>query len=164
MRAFDLSPLLRSGIGFDHFNRLLDIANRGEDTPNYPPYNIEKHGEDRYRITMAVAGFSQAEMTITLHENSLIVAGAPQEAQEAEEADIHYLHRGIARRSFERRFQLADGVKVKAAHLLDGLLHIELERVLPDAKKPRQIPIETGSEGRKGTRDAQVVTTNPKAA
>lgn len=160
MRAFDLSPLLRSSVGFDHVNRLFELANRVDDTAtSYPPYNIEKRGEDAYRITMAVAGFDQSELDITVKENSLIVTGkaVEQTATEAGE-QVSYLHRGIARRAFERRFELADTVKVVGAELKDGLLHIALKREVPEAKKPRQIQINTAANS--GT----VIEAQPKAA
>ncbi len=160
MRAFDLSPLLRSSVGFDHVNRLFELANRVDETAtSYPPYNIEKRGEDAYRITMAVAGFDQSELDITVKENSLIVTGkaVEQTATEAGE-QVSYLHRGIARRAFERRFELADTVKVVGAELKDGLLHIALKREIPEAKKPRQIQINTAANS--GT----VIEAQPKAA
>lgn len=146
MRAFDISPLLRSSIGFDHVNRLFDLASRlDESAVSYPPYNIEKRGEDSYRITMAVAGFRLDELDVTVKENSLTIASkAADAANEAE--GVTYLHRGIARRAFERRFELADTVKVVGAQLTDGLLHIELKREIPEAKKPRQISIVAGSQ------------------
>ncbi len=146
MRAFDISPLLRSSIGFDHVNRLYDLASRlDESSLSYPPYNIEKRGEDAYRITMAVAGFRLDELDVTVKENSLTIASKVVE-QPAEAEGVTYLHRGIARRAFERRFELADTVKVVGAQLVDGLLHIELKREVPEAKKPRQIPILAGSQ------------------
>lgn len=150
MRAFDLSPLLRSSIGFDHFNRLLDMAQRVEEAPNYPPYNIEKRGADQYRITMAVAGFSQSDLSVTVEHNSLTVTGVakPEEGAQGEGEELRYLHRGIARRAFERRFELADTIKVSGARLEDGLLHIDLARVIPDAMKPRQIAIETAKDAK----------------
>ncbi len=146
MRAFDISPLLRSSIGFDHVNRLYDLASRRDEASlSYPPYNIEKRGEDAYRITMAVAGFRLDELDVTVKENSLTIASKAEE-QPAEAEGVTYLHRGIARRAFERRFELADTVKVVGAQLVDGLLHIELKREVPEAKKPRQVPILAGSQ------------------
>ncbi len=160
MRAFDLSPLLRSSIGFDHVNRLFELANRVDETAtSYPPYNIEKRGEDAYRITMAVAGFDQSELDITVKENSLIVTGKAVEQTATQDGEqVSYLHRGIARRAFERRFELADTVKVVGAELKDGLLHIALKREIPEAKKPRQIQINTAANS--GT----VIDAQPKAA
>lgn len=147
MRAFDLSPLLRSSIGYDRVNRLFDIASRlDESTLSYPPYNIEKRGEDDYRITMAVAGFRADEVDVTVKENTLFVTGKAVEPQPAD-GEVTYLHRGIARRAFERRFELADTIKVVGAKLADGLLDIELKREIPEAKKPRQIKIATPGAG-----------------
>jgi len=138
MRSSDLSPLFRSTIGFDHLARMLDSAQRVDDqSPTYPPYNIEKLGEDNYRITMAVAGFAEEDLDITAQGQSLVVSGSRKE-----EEDVgHYLHRGIAGRSFQRRFELAATVKVTGASLLNGLLHIELVREVPEALKPRSIAI-----------------------
>ncbi len=160
MRAFDLSPLLRSSVGFDHVNRLFELANRVDETAtSYPPYNIEKRGEDAYRITMAVAGFDQSELDITVKENSLIVTGKAVEQTATQDGEqVSYLHRGIARRAFERRFELADTVKVVGAELKDGLLHVALKREIPEAKKPRQIQINTAANS--GT----VIDAQPKAA
>ncbi|MBX3453215.1 Hsp20 family protein [Ferrovibrio sp.] len=146
MRAFDISPLLRSSVGFDNVNRLFDFASRlDEASLSYPPYNIEKHGEDAYRISMAVAGFRPDELDVTVKENSLTISGKAAEA-EANDAGVTYLHRGIARRAFERRFELADTVKVVGARFADGLLYIDLKREIPEAKKPRQIQIVAGSQ------------------
>jgi molecular chaperone IbpA len=160
MRAFDLSPLLRSSVGFDHVNRLFELANRVDETAtSYPPYNIEKRGEDAYRITMAVAGFDQSELDVTVKENSLIITGkAAEQTAAAGGEQVSYLHRGIARRAFERRFELADTVKVVGAELKDGLLHIALKREVPEAKKPRQIAINSAANS--GT----VIEAQPKAA
>ena len=140
MRTFDLSPLLRSSIGFDRFGQLFDTVSRLEDATNgYPPYNIEKQGDDKYRVTLAVAGFGEDELSIVQHESTLIVSGKGNE--QANGDDRRYLHRGIARRAFERRFQLADYVKVVSAAVDNGLLHVDLERVVPEAMKPRKIEI-----------------------
>jgi molecular chaperone IbpA len=128
-------------IGFDRLARLVDSATRVDSTAlSYPPYNIEKTGEDSYRLTMAVAGFSQDELDITVHENTLIVTGKAQQ----EDENGRYLHRGIARRAFERRFSLADHIKVNGASLDNGLLHVDLVREVPEAMKPRQIKIASG--------------------
>lgn len=144
MDAFDFSPLFRSTIGFDHLMRVLDSATRvDQQALSYPPYNIEKTGEDSYRLTMAVAGFSRDELDITVHENSLIVTGRAR----TEDEEGRYLHRGIARRAFERRFSLADHIKVVGASLDNGMLHVALVREVPEALKPRSIPI--GVESRK---------------
>ena len=139
MRTFDFSPLYRSTVGFDSVTRLLESALRADEGQNsYPPYNIEKTGEDAYRLTMAVAGFGQDELDITVHENTLIVTGKGHKDDE----NGRYLHRGIARRAFERRFSLAEHLKVTGASLDNGLLHVELVREVPEAMKPRQIKIE----------------------
>lgn len=138
--AFDFSPLMRSTIGFDRVSRLLDSAARMDEAANsYPPYNIEKSGEDQYRITMAVAGFAPEALDVTVTENMLVITGKARE----DKAGVEYLHRGIAARAFERRFELADTIKVVNASFENGLLHIELAREVPEAKKPRQIAIET---------------------
>ncbi len=142
MRSYDLSPLFRSTVGFDRMTRLLENALNGDDNANnsYPPYNIEKLGDDQYRVTMAVAGFSLNDLEITAHPNLLIVQGKAKEAEGAV-----YLHRGIAGRAFERRFQLADHIRVSNAKLENGLLHIELVREVPEAMKPRSIQIATST-------------------
>lgn len=138
--AFDLTPLLRSSIGFENLNRLVDFASRATDAETaFPPYNIEKLGEDRYQITMAVAGFAPEELDLTVQENTLIVTG--RAADSAEPAERTFLHRGIAKRAFERRFQLADVIKVTGAGFENGLLHIALVREVPEHKKPRKIEI-----------------------
>lgn len=140
MRSFDLSPLYRSTVGFDRLFSLMDQLN-GESAPqpSYPPYNIEKVSENGYRISLAVAGFGEADLSIESEENLLVVRG--EKNAEAERGTSEFLFRGIAARQFERRFQLADYVIVTAARLENGLLHIELVREIPDAKKPRVIPI-----------------------
>jgi len=139
MRAYDFAPLLRSSIGFENLNRLVDFATRGEGDA-YPPYNIEKLGEDAYRISMAVAGFTRDELEITVQDNVLIIAGRADPS--AEEGGRQFLHRGIAKRAFERRFQLADTIKVTGAGYEAGLLNIELTRQVPEHKKPRKIEID----------------------
>lgn len=142
MRTFDVSPLYRSTVGFDRLFKLLDGMATSE-TPgsSYPPYNIERTGENAYRISMAVAGFSDEELSIESRENSLMIKGEKAEADTSEK-DI--LYQGIAGRSFERRFQLADYVNVSGAALENGLLHIDLLRELPEAMKPRKIAIANG--------------------
>ena len=138
MRNFDFSPLYRSAIGFDRMANILDSLNRAEQNqPSYPPYNIELTGEDRYRITMAVAGFDRNEINIEVNQNNLTVSAN----KATEEQARTYLHQGIAARSFERRFQLADHVQVQSAAYENGLLHIDLQRIIPEAMKPRSIPI-----------------------
>jgi molecular chaperone IbpA len=142
MRAYDLSPLYRSTIGFDRIFSLFDQLNgNAEAQTGYPPYNIEKTGENDYRISVAVAGFEQNELSIEVKENSLLVRG---EHAPSESANGDYLFRGIAARNFERRFQVADHVTVTGASLVNGLLHIDLVREVPEAAKPRRIPIGTG--------------------
>src|SRR5271155_57535 len=140
MDRFDFSPLFRSTIGFDRLTRLVDAAARVDNAAlAYPPYNIEKTGEDAYRLTMAVAGFSPDEVDVTVHENTLLVTGKAKK----EEEEGRYLHRGIARRAFERRFSLADHIKVVGASLDNGLLHVDVVREVPEAAKPRTIKIGT---------------------
>jgi len=142
MRNFDFSPLYRSAIGFDRMANLLDSLSRTEQNqPSYPPYNIELTGEDRYRITMAVAGFAESELAIDVNQSNLIVSGAKIPDQQ----ERTYLHQGIAARGFERRFQLADHVQVLSADYENGLLHIDLQKVIPEALKPRNIPIGVGA-------------------
>ena len=138
MRHVDFSPLYRSTVGFDRLFTMLDSLGQPEQAHSYPPYNIERTGENAYRITMAVAGFDESELTIEAREHALTVKGAKAE-EEGEENK--YLYRGIAKRAFERRFQLADHVEVRAASLKNGLLHIDLVRELPEAMKPRRIEI-----------------------
>ena len=145
MRHVDFSPLYRSTVGFDRLFNLLDnMGQPGESAPSYPPYNIERTGENAYRISMAVAGFGEADLEIEAKENTLLVKG---NQERDEKADGEMLFRGIAARNFERRFQLADHVEVRNAHLENGLLHIELVREIPEAMKPRKIAI--GAEGAK---------------
>ena len=146
MRTFDLNPLLRSGIGFDRFDRILDSLSRQDDAQlSYPPYNIAKSGADDYRISMAVAGFGEDDVEITVKEKTLVVKGKAQ----AEQDGVAYLHRGIAGRGFERRFELADDIKVVGARMEHGLLHIDLVREVPEHKKPRRIEIGSAKLDRK---------------
>lgn len=138
MRQFDLSPLYRSAIGFDRLASMLDNASRNEQTQNgYPPYNIELLTEHSYRITMAIAGFEKNEISINTEHNMLTVTGTKQ----ADETERQYLYQGIAARGFERKFQLADHVRVIDAKLEHGLLHIDLVQEIPEAMKPRNIEI-----------------------
>jgi molecular chaperone IbpA len=138
MRTFDFAPLYRSTVGFDRMLSLLDQPGGVEGSvPSYPPYNIERTGENTYRISVAVAGFSQADLSIEAKENRLTIRGARQPKEKT--ADVLYL--GIAARAFERSFQLADHVAVEGASLDNGLLHVELVREIPEAMKPRTIPI-----------------------
>ena len=139
MRTFDYSPFYRATVGFDRVFNLLDSVAGQASTNGYPPYNIEKAGDNAYRIVMAVAGFAEAELSLTQKENELLVTG--QTAPSAE-GYKQYLYRGIAGRNFERRFQLADHVKVTGAKLANGLLTIELQREIPEEKKPRAIEIQ----------------------
>lgn len=143
MRTIDFAPLYRSTIGFDHLSQMLEsVAQRDQNQPSYPPYNIERLDKDEYRITMAVAGFTQKELNIQSEEQTLKVRGEKAE----DTTERQYLHQGIAARNFERVFQLAEHVKVVSAAIENGLLHIELRREVPDAMKPRQIPIGVVSE------------------
>ena len=138
MRTFNLAPLYRSTVGFDRlFSMLSQVPNFEDATPGYPPYNIERTGENAYRISVAVAGFTEAELTIEVKENALSIRG--DRRPEEKKADV--LHQGIASRAFERRFQLAEHVEVKSAKLENGLLHVDLERHVPEALRPRRIAI-----------------------
>jgi molecular chaperone IbpA len=138
MRHVDFSPLYRSTVGFDRLFSMLDTLGQPDNGQTYPPYNIERTGEDAYRISMAVAGFGEDEISIEAHRNVLTVKG--EKAEERSEEN-EFLYRGIAARAFERRFQLADFVEVSGAQLKNGLLHIELKRNIPDEMKPRKIAI-----------------------
>ncbi len=144
MRAFDLSPLFSTTVGFDRMARMLEQM-PSETAPTYPPYNIQKMGENAYRVTLAVAGFGEDEIAIEVKENLLTVAGKLAKENGANES---YLHRGIAARTFERRFNLADHIQVTGAALDKGMLHIDLVRELPEALKARKIAIETGDQKR----------------
>ena len=137
MRAFDFSPLFRSTVGFDRVFDLIDSY--AEQSQGYPPYNIERSDETHYRITLAVAGFAEKNLNLEVREGVLSVTGKHDEAEAPEAAG--YLYKGIAGRAFERRFQLAEHVEVRQARLENGLLHIDLERLIPEEKKPRQIAI-----------------------
>jgi molecular chaperone IbpA len=139
MHTYDFTPLYRSAIGFDRLVRLFDEAQRLDTQPGYPPYNIELVSEDKYAITMAVAGFDRSELEIEVEGGALKIVGRKQK----DEQQRKFLHRGIAARDFERRFQLADHVKVVSAELSNGLLNIELVREVPEALKPRKIEIGT---------------------
>ena len=137
MTTFDFSPLFRSAIGFDRLARLADSAASASEASAYPPYNIEKTGDDTYRITMAVAGFGQDDIDLVVKDNTLIVSGRVPNTGEKHEV----LYRGIAGRAFERRFVLADHIVIEGADLQNGLLHVGLKRVVPEALKPRRISI-----------------------
>jgi len=145
MRTYDLTPFYRSTVGFDRLFSLLDRTT-ADASPGYPPYNIERTGENAYRITVAVSGFSQNELSIVAKENTLTIKGDKVANENgADKAEV--LYRGIAARAFERVFQLADFVLVKNASLENGLLHVDLSREIPEAKKPRSIPITTTAQG-----------------
>ncbi len=139
MRTFDLTPLYRSTVGFDRVFDLLDSAGKAEST-GYPPYNIERLDGNDYRVTLAVAGFGEADLDLEIRENTLTITGARKDGDEGQE----FLYQGIAGRSFERRFQLAEHVKVAGASLVNGLLNIDLQREIPEAMKPRKIAINGG--------------------
>ncbi|TYR30193.1 Hsp20 family protein [Mesorhizobium microcysteis] len=139
MRHVDFSPLYRSTVGFDRLFTMLDSLAQPDNGQTYPPYNIERTGDDAYRISMAVAGFSETEISIEAHRNVLTVKG--EKTDEQSENGSEFLHRGIAARAFERRFQLADHVEVQGAALKNGLLHIDLKRNIPEEMKPRRIEI-----------------------
>jgi molecular chaperone IbpA len=151
MRHVDFGSLYRSSVGFDRLVQLLDsVAGYDNDGSSYPPYNIERLGDNEYRITMAVAGFSKPEIEIEVKEQTLLVKGEKKPVEKEQK----FLHRGIATRAFERRFQLADHVEVKGAELQDGLLHIDLVRNVPERLKPRQITIGNGSKQIEGSVNA----------
>ena len=155
MRQYDLSPLYRSTVGFDRLFSLIDQMSGVEaSAQSYPPYNIERTGENSYRISVAVAGFSEADLSIETRENALVIRGS-RGAPDTQAPKAEVLYQGIAARAFERRFQLADHVQVTGANLEHGLLHVDLVREIPEAQKPRQIPI-----GAQGPRVVEV----PKAA
>jgi molecular chaperone IbpA len=141
MTTLDFAPLFRTAIGFDRLARLMDTAATNPEVQSYPPYNIEKTGEDSYRVTIAVAGFGPSDLDITVKDNNLIVAGRTSGEGQGNEV----LYRGIAGRAFERRFVLADHMVVEGADLRDGLLHVGLKRVVPEALKPRKIVIGGGA-------------------
>ena len=145
MRHIDFAPLYRSTVGFDRLFSMLDGVSQPENGQTYPPYNIERTGENAYRITMAVAGFGDTELSIESRENVLTVKG--EKGEQKDEEAYETLYRGIAGRAFERRFQLAEYVEVKGASLKNGLLHIDLVRVIPEAMKPRKIDITTVGNG-----------------
>jgi molecular chaperone IbpA len=157
---YDFSPLYRSTVGFDRLFDMLDTAARMEPMPNWPPYNIEKTGEDQYRITMAVAGFSPDEIELVQQENTLVVTG--QKHPEPEGTQI--LHRGIATRAFKQSFNLADHVKVAGAKLENGLLTVDLKREVPEALKPRRIEIGSGSAALGQDRAKQIEHEAPREA
>jgi molecular chaperone IbpA len=146
MRSFDLTPLFRSTVGFDRLADMLDSVSQFDTGVSYPPYNIERVDENHYRISLAVAGFGDKDLNVEVKEGVLAVQGK-RESEKEPAQNKHYLYQGIAGRSFERRFQLAENVEVKGAQLENGLLHIDLERKVPEEKKPRRIVI-NGNESR----------------
>ena len=142
MTTFDFAPLFRTAIGFDRLARLMDTAAASTDATGYPPYNIEKLGDDNYRLTMAVAGFRPEELDLVVKDNTLVISGRPTADTQKNEV----LYRGIAGRAFERRFVLADHIVVDGADLNNGLLHVGLKRVVPEALKPRRIEVNTNAQ------------------
>lgn len=141
MTGFDFSPLFRSSVGFDRLSRLMESSLQPHGESAYPPYNIEKTGETTYRISVAVAGFAEEDLDVTVKENTLTVSGKIDRDADKAAKEAVYLYRGIAGRAFRLSFALADAVQVSGASLVNGLLHIELERVVPESAKPRSIPI-----------------------
>lgn len=135
--AFSLAPLFRSSVGFDRFNDLFETALRNEPGSSYPPYNVEKHGDDQYRIVIAAAGFQEQDLELQVEKGVLTVSGGKRDANE----DVTYLHQGIAQRAFKLSFRLADHIEIKAADLSNGLLSIDLLRVVPEEAKAKRIPI-----------------------
>jgi molecular chaperone IbpA len=154
MRNFDLAPLYRATVGFDQIAEMMDrVLSSDISQPTYPPYNIEKTADDAYRISIAVAGFSDADLSVEVKEGALIILARKAE----DDADKTYLHRGIATRAFERKFQLADHVRVSGAAHADGMLHIDLVREVPEALKPRQIKIASRDSVEKDVVDAKAI-------
>ncbi len=154
MRTFDFAPLHRATVGFDQIADLMDrVMTNDVSQPSYPPYNIEKTAADSYRISLAVAGFSDADLTVEVKEDALVVAAKKTEG----ETEKTYLHRGIATRAFERRFHLAEHVRVTGASHVDGMLHIDLQREIPEALKPRRIEIATSAPVETDVVDAKAV-------
>ena len=151
MRHYDFSPLYRSTVGFDRLAHMIDnVMNADTNQTTYPPYNIEKTAEDAYRISVAVAGFAEDELSIEAKEGSLTITGRKEQAEDADTPT--YLHRGIGTRAFERKFQLADHVRATGALMENGLLHVDLVREVPEALKPRQIAIEAPKKAKKVTK------------
>ena len=148
MRTLDLSPLFRSTVGFDRMTSMLEATSRMDANAanSYPPYNIERQSEDEYRISMAVAGFTLDDLEIEVQDQAVTVRGRQADTPSVADKDTTYLHRGIATRAFERRFQLADHIRVSGAKLEHGLLHVELVREVPEALRPRMIEISTGNK------------------
>ena len=165
MRTLDLSPLFRSTVGFDRMTSLLETASRMDANAanSYPPYNIERQSEDEYRISMAVAGFTLDDLEIEVQDQAVTVRGRQSDAHSADD-ETTYLHRGIATRAFERRFQLADHIRVAGAKLEHGLLHVELVREVPEALKPRMIEISAGTNSATGAKVIEGSATDDKVA
>ncbi len=138
MSAFSMAPLFRQSVGFDRFNDLFESALRNDNGSSYPPYNIEKHGEDHYRIVVAAAGFQESDLELEVERGVLTVTGGRRESAPD---NVTYLHQGIAQRAFKLSFRLADHIEVRGAGLVNGLLNIELERIVPEEAKPKRIPI-----------------------
>ena len=161
---FDFSPLFRSTVGFDRMFDLLQHAARGggEENPNYPPYDIERTGEDTYRVTLAVAGFRPEDIAVTAQQNLLVVTGERRGRDEGQPRQL--LYRGIAGRTFERRFELADHVKVVGANLTDGMLTIELQREVPESMRPRRIEIAGSDPAKMGSQQRPQVIEGNQAA
>jgi molecular chaperone IbpA len=154
MRNFDLAPLYRASVGFDQIADMMDrVLTKDLNQPSYPPYNIEKTADDAYRISIAVAGFTDADLSVDVKENALVVSAKKVE----DDSEKSYLHRGIATRAFERKFQWADHVRVTGASHADGMLHIDLVREIPEALKPRRIEIQSGKTIEKDVVDAKAV-------
>jgi len=162
MTNFDATPLFRSAIGFDRLSRLVDSARAASEGQSYPPYNIERTGEDSYVLTMAVAGFGEEDLDITAQDNVLTVSG--KAAPQAPDQERRYLHRGIAGRAFERRFVLADHIQVQGADLTNGLLHVSLKREVPEALKPRRIAIGNGPASQRPAIEGQATESQSIAA
>ena len=160
--TLDFAPLFRTAIGFDRMARLANSAQEAANAQSYPPYNIERTGDDSYRLTMAVAGFSEDDLELMVRENTLVITGRVK----AEEHKGEVLHRGIAGRAFERRFVLADHIVVEGAELRNGLLHVALKRVIPEALKPRRIAIARGGQAPEAViaNDSQSEQAESKAA
>ena len=160
MRTVDFSPLYRSVVGFDRLASLLEAANKAENSSGYPPYNIETVGDDAYRVEIAVAGFRPDELSVDVKENVLTVAGSKTGNDETK----RYIHRGLAERNFERRFQLADYVVVTDAQIADGLLSIALKRELPESMKPRRVEISSAPATKPAKADAALIEAQAEAA
>ncbi|MBZ9557095.1 MULTISPECIES: Hsp20 family protein [unclassified Modicisalibacter] len=158
--AFSLEPLFRHSIGFDRFNDLFERAFDGNASTGFPPYNVEKHGDNDYRIVLAVAGFSEQDLDIQLEGGVLTVSGAKPQASQ-DDTKVRYMHQGIAQRSFKLTYRLEDHIEVQGAHLENGLLTIDLRREIPEAEKPRRIAIGSSESDGSGVRRLEEATTEP---